>query len=53
MSNEVFNYNLMMMSSLFFPISQNEFTDAIAEHDALPATNNLFSLDQEENKHEW
>lgn len=51
-SNEkIFDYNLMMMSSLFFP--DTEFTDAIAEHDSLPFVNNIFSLDDEEDKHEW
>lgn len=55
MSNneKIFNYNRSMMSSLFFPTNENEFTDAIAEHDSLPFLNNLFDLDQEENKHEW
>ena len=55
MSNDekIFNYNRLMMSSLFFPTNQNEFTDAIAEHDSLPFVNNLFDLEEEENKHEW
>ena len=50
-SDKVFDYNLIMMSSLFFPNNENEFTDAIAEHDALPS-NHIFTLDGEAT-HEW
>lgn len=48
-NDKIFDYNLMMMSSLFFP--DTEFTDAIAEHDALPS-NHIFTINDEA-VHEW
>jgi hypothetical protein len=50
-SDKIFDYNLIMMSSLFFPNNENEFIDAITEHDALPS-NNTFNLDNGAT-HEW